>query len=818
LVVAPGGDPGTIGPGEVGWIRFSVRLSDDLPPGSRVQNWATIDRDLSIPRDSNLAVTRISGLFVGKAAEQSEVAPGDVISYTLTYANASTTTAQTEVYLSDPIPDFTSFISGTVYGGDQVGYSWDNGDTWSSTVPITPVTHIRWYDAELSPSTQVTAGFAVRVNDILLPNTIIRNGAYISSTETAEHLDDWIRSNKVEVETTATHRTAITGTVFEDTDGDGARDAGELGLPDVLVTLDGIVTTTTDLTGNYTFPITTAGTHVVVETDPKAYDSVVAGPIPDSVERILTPMDPLDPPSYFSTTPNKVHVNVTLGRVYRVDFGDMLSGSGFASIYGTVFDDGDGDGVQDVDDLGISGVSVALNGFVTTTTNLNGSYTFPITTSGVHVVAETDPDGYFSTTPNAGHVDVILGTGHRLDFGDAPLGSGFATIHGTVFEDVSGDGIRNMGELGIAGVLITLDGVITTTTDQYGTYTFPTGVTGTRVVSEIDPEDYLSTTPNEVVKDVALGCAYPVDFGDMPPEVYTCDADIYEDDDTADRAATFIVGTSQAHQFCDDATDWVKFSATANVVYTLTTFSWGKRADTFLALFGTDGRTMLAGNDDHPGAVDYSSRIVWMAPSDGVYYVNTTNRSELTGYRTEYDLRIEGQGTTCIYLPIVVRNSHGGDVAASHRTAVLSPVGVIEHSCPDDYEIDDTWQMLTEAHVIEPGIVQVHSFDSDPTMYAADKDFAWFDVLGPQAVKFVAAPLSNTETLMELYDEQGSALGVTGTNQLAWISASSGRYYLSVSPQAGSTSFGCADEAGYNLMMETADVHTIYLPMVRRDG
>jgi len=818
LIIAPGVNPGTIAPGEVGRIRFSVQLGHDLPPGSRVQNWATIDRDLGIPRDSNLAVTRISSLVVGKAAVQSEVAPGDVISYTLTYANASTTTAQTEVYMRDPIPDSTRLISGTVYGGDQVEYSWDNGVTWSPTVPITPVTQIRWYDAGLPPSTQVAAGFAVRVNDILMPDTIIRNGAYISSTETAEHLRDWIRSNEVEVATTATHRTAITGTVFEDADGDGVRDAGELGIPDVLITLDGIVTTTTDLGGNYTFPITTTGVHVVVETDPNAYGSADTDVVSDGIERALTPTDLLDPPSYFSTTPNEVYVNVTLGSVYRVDFGDMLAGSGFASIYGTVFDDGDGDGVRDVDDLGISGVLVALNGFVTTTTNLNGTYTFPITMAGVHVVTETDPDGYFSTTPNAGHVDVILGVGHRLDFGDAPIGSDFATIHGTVFEDASGDGMRNVGELGVAGVLITLDGVITTTTDRYGNYTFPTCAAGTRVVVETDPDDYISTTPNEVATDVVLGLDYPVDFGDMPPEVYNCDADIYEDDDTADRAVVFVVGTSQAHQFCDDATDWVKFPARANTTYTLTTFSWGRRTDTFLALFGTDGHTMLAGNDDHPGTADYSSRIVWMAPTDGVYYVRTTNRSGLTGYRTEYDLTIDGQRPSPIYLPIVVRNSGGGGVAASHSGVVLSPLGVIVHSCRDDYEIDDTWQTLTEAHVIEPGIVQVHSFDSNPTMNAADKDFVWFDVLGPQAIKFVAAPLTNTQTLMELYDEHGSALGVMGTNRLVWTSASSGRYYLSVSPQAGLTSFGCADQAGYNLLMEIADVQTIYLPVVRRDG
>jgi len=826
LVITPGGVPGTIGAGETGRVRFSVRPGGSLSLGSRIQNWARLSREPGISLESNLAVTRISSLTINKAAEQVEVAPGDVISYTLTYANVSTTTAQTEIYVRDPIPDYTSLISGTVYGGDQVEYSSDNGDTWSPTVPVTPVTHVRWYDAGLPPSTHVAGGFAVRVNDILLPDTIIRNGAYISSTETAEHLREWIRSNEVEVATTATHRTAITGTVFEDADGDGVRDAGELGISGVLITLDGIVTTTTDLSGNYNFPITTTGVHVVVETDPSAYGLAVfrkghveAGVVPHGIERVSVFADLLDPPSYFSTTPNEVYVNVTLGRVYRVDFGDMLINSGFAAVYGTVFDDDDGDGVRDVGDLGIAGVLVMLDGIVTTTTNLNGTYTFPITTPGIHIVVETDPDGYFSTTPNSGHIDVILGTGYRLDFGDALTGSDFATIYGTVFEDTSGDGKRSAGELGIAYVLITLDGIVTTTTDLYGNYSFPIGVPGTHEVIETDPEDHISTTQNEVDIEVALGAEYPVDFGDMPPEVFNCDADFYEDDDTADRASVFVVGTSQAHQFCDDAIDWVKFSAKANTIYTFTTFSWGQRADTFLTLFGTDGRTMLAANDDHPGATDYSSRIVWMAPTDGVYYVRITNRAGLVGYRTDYDLLIESEyASSIIYLPIVMRNSGGGGIVPARSSTVLHPTGIITHTCRDVYEIDDTWKQITEKNAIEPGVMQVHSFDSDTTMYAADKDFVWFDLPGSQAVKFAAAPPTNTQTLMELYDECGSALGVTGTNRLVWISASSGRYYLSVSPQAGLTSFGCADEVGYNLMMETGDVHTIYLPVVRRDG
>jgi uncharacterized repeat protein (TIGR01451 family) len=687
LTIAPGATAGSIAVGETGQIRFSVRLDDDLSRGSLVQNWATLDRDLGIPRESNLAVTRISDLAT------------------------------------------------------------------------------------------------------------------------------------------------IHGTVFEDIDGDGVRDAGEPGIHQVLITLDGIITTTTDLDGSYTFSITVPGVHTVVETDPiyspAMFDesSVETGDMPPALESGPIIAGKLDLPGYFSTTPNEVHVDVTLGQSHRVDFGDMLTDSGFASIHGTVFNDADGDGVRDAGESGIPGVRVTLDGAIATTTDINGCYTFSTTVAGTHTVVETDRAGYFSTTPNEVHVDVTLGHGYRVEFGDALITSDFATIYGTVFEDLDRDGTWDADELGIPDVLIALDWIITTTTDLNGSYTFSTTTAGTHTVLETDPDNHMSTTPNMAHVDVSLGEGYQVDFGDMRLNNAACDADIYEEDDTALQAATFLVGTSQAHQFCDDATDWVKFAAWVDNVYTITTSSWGQRADTYLALFDRDGQRLLAANDDSEGTADYSSRIVWQAPVDGAYYVRTTNRGELSGYRTDYDLLIEGLKPSTIYLPIVTRNqdsASGTDrpgASASLKdvisSTVLYPTGVISHTCPDAYEPDDTWEQTTNA--IEAGVVQIHSFDSDPQRYAADKDFVRFDVSTGTAVIFRTAPVTNTQTLMELYDERGASLFVTATTRLIWIPDTSGSYYLSVSPQGGITSFGCADTVGYNLLMETPEANFTYLPVVTRN-
>jgi len=658
--------PGVIAAGEKGWIRYNVQINDNLPAGSRILNWATLDRDLDIPRESNLAVTRISNLLINKAAEQTTVAPGGLISYTLTYENASETITQTKVYMREPIPAYTSLIPGTVYGGDQVEYSWDNGATWATTLPITPVTHIRWYDAQVPNSTQVTAGFATRVNTTLPPDTTIQNMAHISSTETAAYSREWIPSNQVEVATTVPNSAIIYGMVFEDTDGDGMQDAGESGIPNVSITLDGAITTTTDLNGNYTFSTTVAGTHTVVETDLAFPPPIMSseryagfGYMPNTFD-----FDPIvgganDLPSYFSTTPNEVHVGATLGKRYQADFGDMLTNSGFASIHGTVFNDVNGNGGYDAGEAGIPGVTLMLDGDAVVTTGPYGGYTFSTAVAGPHTIVETDLGGYLSTTPNEVHVDVYMGNGYRVEFGDAPTSASFAPIYGAVFNDVNSNGVYDAGEAGIPGVTLMLDGDAVVTTGPYGGYTFSTAA-GPHTIVETDLGGYLSTTPNEVHVEVTSGNSRRVDFGDVWLEGRTCDADIYEEDDSAAQAVTFVVNTSQAHQFCDDATDWIKFSAETNTVYTITTFSWGERADTFLALLDTDGHTLLAANDDYTGTTDHSSRIVWRVLADGVYYARITNQGGLTGDHTDYDLVIENGELSIIYLPIVMRDYSGG--------------------------------------------------------------------------------------------------------------------------------------------------------------
>jgi len=619
--------------------------------------------------------------------------------------------------------------------------------------------------------------------------------------------------------TNATFST-IMGTVFNDASGDGVQDPSELGIANVPVALSNGQTTTTNANGGYAFAVTDLGFVQVIESDP---------------------------PGYHSTTPNTVMVNVTaLGQLYVVDFGDSNS-TLLSSFFGTVFEDLNANAAWDAAEPPMSGVPVSISGPAASppvVTNQWGQFTFLIETPGTYTVTETDPPGYVSTNaipgrPTVAKVDnntLRAAINRGMDLGDNLFGDVMAsqviTISGYVWDDngagvggVSGDGIRNGSEPGLAGATLTLSSGMAQTTGSDGLFLLyaPPGQTVT--VAETNPSGYLSIiaipgNDAEYVDDDTLrvldtlaagGTSADNHFGDR---ACTCGADSYENDDSSAQATVLSAGVAnrQAHDFCDDATDWIRFTARANNVYTITTSSWGQRADTFLALFDTNASTLLVANDDYAGTTDYSSRIVWQAPADGVYYVRITNRTQLSGCDTDYDVWLEVQEVNLLYLPIVTRSFSFNAAAVDGLDALHVPTGIINHTCPDAYEVDDTWQ---QAHTIEAGLVQRHSFDSDPRGFAADKDFVQFELYAEQSVTFTISSIVNTQPFLELYDKNGARLAQTDQTQLKWTPAADGRYYLGVSPST--TTFGCADDVGYSLMMDVEPMYKLFLPVVGKN-
>ena len=305
----------------------------------------------------------------------------------------------------------------------------------------------------------------------------------------------------------------IGDTLYVDWNGDGNQNlTTEEGIPNVDVRLysdlngNGVVdaedslleTDTTDSSGNYLFTNYPAGNYlIIVDTgDPDFPSSYVQTADPDSTR---------DNQNSFSTdgTTNKLDV----------DFGYQPQGTG--SIGDTVWNDADKDGIQDGDEAGIENITVTLyqdqngNGTIdtedavisTTVTASGGLYDFPNLPAGNYLVDvdTTDPqlptdgngDRYVLSTSNDPH-PVSLSNGE--DYNDADFGfSPGGVIGDYLWSDNNGDGVQDLGEPPLSGVVISLTlssgSVITTTTNVNGLYEFSGLDAGTYTVT-------VGTTPS----------------------------------------------------------------------------------------------------------------------------------------------------------------------------------------------------------------------------------------------------------------------------------------------------------------------------------
>ncbi|MGE3310188.1 MAG: SdrD B-like domain-containing protein [Limisphaerales bacterium] len=281
----------------------------------------------------------------------------------------------------------------------------------------------------------------------------------------------------------------LAGVVFEDSDADGIRDDGERGLADVTIRLagpDGQRTLTTSADGSFQFLNLSPGPHTVEE---------------------------IDPPGFFSTTPNLRNVSVSAGGAGSASFGDQAAG--FVS--GLVFEDRNGNGSPDAGENGIPNVSIRLSDGATqrtTRTDASGLYRFADVPPGTYTLSEIDPLGFTSTTPNLRTISFGSGGSSTTHFGDQAE----ATVGGVVFEDLDGNGLQDPSESGLAGVVLRLvgpEGARSTSTEPDGTYLFAGVQPGSYTVEETDPAGYTSSTPNTRAVSVASGGSALAHFGDQ---------------------------------------------------------------------------------------------------------------------------------------------------------------------------------------------------------------------------------------------------------------------------------------------------------------
>jgi len=309
---------------------------------------------------------------------------------------------------------------------------------------------------------------------------------------------------------------SITGTVWNDANGNGLRDPGEAGQAGTTVYLDldrnGTLsptdpTTVTSAAGTYTFTR-----------------------VPTGLQTVTVIPDPGTIPSIGKGTSGSV--TVAIGGVHTIDFFTLVPVTG--SVSGSVFGDVNSNGIVDPGDGPLSGwvVYSDLNGNGTldvsepvATTDATGGFTISGVPYGPNQIREVLQTGFASTNHPGGVVTLSMLNG------EARTGILFTnhetvtyTVGGAAFFDADNDGLRGPAERGLSGITVYLDlngnGLLdpsepstvtsvdlfyTPAIDEAGTYAFPHLTRGSYTVREILPAELAGTAAAATVLTVSVG-------------------------------------------------------------------------------------------------------------------------------------------------------------------------------------------------------------------------------------------------------------------------------------------------------------------------
>ena len=202
----------------------------------------------------------------------------------------------------------------------------------------------------------------------------------------------------------------------------------------------------------------------------------------------------------------------TDGNIFRPDGCDYIEKVPSASIGDRIWNDADGDGVQDAGETGLENIRLYLYDrtgqiFDSTLTDVSGNYLFSNLIPSSYVVAVDAgslPDGYHSTTHNV-PMTITVAAGENFltaDFGYRAT----AELGDLIWNDLDRDGIQDAGEPGMEIITIELhrsDGslVSTTISNSDGYYAFQNLDLGDYYLVFVAPAGYGSSPMDQESDD-----------------------------------------------------------------------------------------------------------------------------------------------------------------------------------------------------------------------------------------------------------------------------------------------------------------------------
>ena len=307
----------------------------------------------------------------------------------------------------------------------------------------------------------------------------------------------------------------ISGNLWKEATTNGLREANEEALSQTEVVLyqSGLEVRrdTSDENGNYEFLNLAEGFYTVKVIDTGYTSTFKNEGNDDSIDNDFSDFNGLTTTSEFYLGISTDTTHLDYGRAEIVSIGDF------------VWDDLNGNGIQDVSEPGLNNVIVDLifegNIYRTTSSHDGGVYHFDLVPKAIYKIRFHTPDDYASSPRKEGIDDNVdsdideFGNINNLSVASAGINNQvdagfmkFGKIGDRVWVDFNSNGIQNTGEPGISNVVVELhneDGTFVKNTitsndtlGELGIYTFEDVVPGRYYLKFILPANYLPTMKN----------------------------------------------------------------------------------------------------------------------------------------------------------------------------------------------------------------------------------------------------------------------------------------------------------------------------------